>query len=97
MTGKENTIKVKIFGFLMAGIFLTSGFYIYFLGAAVVKTVERKQDIRNLQKISAEYQNTEENYFKVLNEFSLAYAESLGFVSQKGNSVIIRQTSMARR
>ncbi|NOY35464.1 MAG: hypothetical protein GXP44_00865 [bacterium] len=97
MTGKENTIKVKIFGFLMAGIFLVSGFYVYFLSAAVIKTVERKQSVRDLQKISAEYQDMEENYFKILNGFNLAYAESLGFVSQKESSVIIRQTSMARR
>jgi len=97
MTGKENTIRVKIFGFLVAGIFLASAFYAYFLSAAVIKTVERERDIRELQKISAEYQDTEENYFKVLNGFTLAYAKSLGFVSQKGSSVVIRQTAMARR
>ncbi len=96
MIAKEKTIRGKILGLLVSGIFIVLGFYIYFMGSMVFEIVDRKGNARDFQKISAEYQQLEEKYFNLSGEFNLEYAKSLGFVSQTQNDVVIRQTAVAR-
>ena len=79
------------------GIFIMSGFYVYFVNVAVFEIVDKKQNLSQLQELGLEQQQLEETYFKTLNQFNLEYAYSLGFVAQRQNDIAVRQTSMARR
>jgi len=97
MTMGNKTIRIKIFGLLLTGIFIMFGFYLYFVNAAVLEAVDKKQNLRRLQELTLEYQRLEEIYFKTLSQFNLEYAYSLGFVNQSQGDIAIRQTSMARR
>ncbi len=97
MTRMDKKIKEKFFVLLIAGIFMMSGLYVYFVNTAVFEIVDKKQNLRQLQEFGIEHQRLEEYYFETLGQFNPEYAFSLGFVAQSQNNIAVRQTSMARR
>ena len=97
MTKRNKTIEVKLLGLLMAGVFIMSGFYAYFLNSTVMNIVDKKQNLRQIQALALDEQRLEKDYFGVLKRLNLEYADSLGLVAQRQTEIAIRQTSMAMR
>lgn len=97
MTRKNKTIEIKLLSLLVAGIFIMSCFYAYFLNLTVANIIAKKQNSRQIQKLALEEQKLEKNYFGILKQLNLEYADSLGFVAQRQTEIAVRQTSMARR
>lgn len=86
-------ILVRLF---LIAIVLISVFYLYFLNNTIQAVVESKNNYKNIQIISQEYQNLESKYFNLLEKIDIDYARQIGFVDQSQKvDYIVRQTAVA--
>jgi len=89
----NNIILVRLF---LIAIVLISVLYIYFLNSTIQAIVETKNNGKNIQIISQEYQSLENEYFNLLGKIDIDYARQMGFVDQSSKvDYIIRQTAVA--
>lgn len=93
----ENQGVKRLLGIVIFIIILTSCFYLYFLGATIKGIIDSGNNIKRLQTANYEYQQLEENYYKLLGRFNLEYAHSLGFVDQPKNEFAVREVAVAQR
>ena len=95
---KTEEIQKKLFLVLLGLVLVVFSFYLYFLNATISEAVAKKMAINEMRELGAEYQQLEEEYFALINEFDLDYARELGLVEQKNIAYITRttQTAMAR-
>ncbi len=88
--------QIALFYALVFTIILTSVFYMYFISAIMVQTVNRDSNLQSLQVAKREYQELEQSYLALLSRFNLNYAYSLGFVGESSLNFISRQSQMAQ-
>ena len=89
----NNIILVRLF---LIAIVLISVLYLYFLNNTIQAIVESKNNYKNIQIISQEYQNLENKYFNLLGKIDIDYARQMGFVDQAQKvDYIVRQTAVA--
>ena len=89
----SNIILVR---FLLITIVLISVLYLYFLNNTIQAVVESKNNYKNIQIISQEYQNLESKYFNLLGKIDIDYARQMGFVDQTQKvDYIVRQAAVA--
>jgi len=89
----NNVILVRLF---LIAIVLISVLYIYFLNSTIQAIVETKNNGKNIQIISQEYQSLENEYFNLLGKIDIDYARQIGFVDQSSKvDYIVRQTAVA--
>jgi len=93
----ENQGARRLFGILIFVIIMAGCFYLYFLGATIKGIIDSGNNIKRLQTANYEYQQLEENYYKLLNRIDLEYAHSLGFVDQPKNEFAVRDAVVAQR
>jgi len=89
----NNIILVRLF---LIAIVLISVLYLYFLNSTIQAIVENKNNNKNIQIISQEYQSLESEYFNLLGKIDADYARQIGFVDQVQKvDYIVRQTAVA--
>ena len=89
----NNIILVRLF---LIAIVLVSVLYLYFLNSTIRAIVQTKNNDKNIQIISQEYQNLESKYFNILGKIDIDYARQIGFVDQiQKVDYIVRQTAVA--
>lgn len=91
-------INVILFRLLLIAVFLMSIIYLYFVIFTVYQVIDSKQNFKNFQNITQEYQALEGQYFGVIKNFDLEYAQTLGFVVQdKKVDYVVRDSAFAMR
>ena len=93
----ENQGAKRLFGIVIFIIIITGCLYLYFLGVTIKGIIDNGGNAKHLQTTNYEYQQLEENYYKLLNRLDLEYARSLGFVDQPRNEFAVRETVVAQR
>jgi hypothetical protein len=93
----ENQGAKRLFGVVIFVIIMAGCFYLYFLGVTIKGIIDGSGNAKHLQTANYEYQQLEENYYKLLNRLDLEYAHSLGFVDQPKNEFAVRETVVAQR
>ncbi len=89
----NNVILVRLF---LIAIVLISVLYLYFLNTTIRAIVESKNNYKNIQIISQEYQSIENTYFGLLGKIDIDYARQIGFVDQPQKvDYIVRQAAVA--
>lgn len=89
----NNVILVRLF---LIAIVLISVLYLYFLNNTIQAVVESKNNYKNVQMISQEYQSLESEYFNLLGKIDIDYARQIGFVDQSSKvDYIVRQAAVA--
>lgn len=93
---KTKIKNAKLVNLFLVAIVLTSIFYLYFLINTIHAVVESRNNHKNIQIISQEYQSLENKYFHLLERIDIDYARQLGFVDQPlKTDYIVRQTDVA--
>ena len=93
---KEKFNNVILVRFFLIAIVLISVLYLYFLNNTIQAVVESKNNYKNIQIISQEYQNLESKYFNLLGKIDIDYARQMGFVDQSSKAdYIVRQAAVA--
>jgi len=89
----NNVILIRLF---LIAIVLISVLYLYFLNNTIQAVIESKNNYKNIQIISQEYQSLENKYFNLLGKIDIDYARQMGFVDQAQRvDYIVRQTAVA--
>ena len=94
----NNITLVRLVRFFLIAIVLISVLYLYFLNNTIRAVVESKNNYKNVQMISQEYQSLESEYFNLLGRIDIDYARQMGFVDQSQKvDYIVRQAALTRR
>lgn len=92
----NNITLVRLVRFFLIAIVLISVLYLYFLNNTIRAVVESKNNYKNVQIISQEYQSLESKYFNLLGKIDIDYAHQIGFVDQSQKvDYIVRQAAVA--
>ena len=91
-------LRPAVFGLLIAGIFLASGLYIYFMGLSVSVAVESRKNIDKIAGLERQKVELEKNYIDLVSKFDLNYVYENGFIDQSKNiAFVYRSKSFAQR
>src|SRR3989338_11229423 len=82
-------LRPAFFGALIAGIFLVSSLYIYFMGSSVSVAVESRKNLDKIAELERQKVELEKNYMELASKFDLNYAYENGFVDQSKNIAFI--------
>ena len=94
----ETSLKPAVFGLLLAGIFLTAGLYVYFMGLSVSVAVESRKNLDKIAELERQKVELEKNYMELASKFDINYAYENGFVDQSKNIAFIsRSKPIAQR
>ena len=93
-----NRIRPVIFGLLIAGIFLTFGLYVCFIGSSVSGAVENHKNLDKIAEFERQKVELEKKYMELASKFDINYAYENGFIDQSKNIAFIsRSNSFAQR
>ncbi|MCF7835932.1 MAG: hypothetical protein K9M15_02310 [Candidatus Marinimicrobia bacterium] len=70
--------------------------YICFMNVAVFKTAERDKNLSKLSETKTRFQELEIEYINKLEELSLVFAKSRGFVEAEPDNYIYKQKTVAQ-
>src|SRR3989338_8912572 len=94
----ETSLKPAVVGLLLAGIFLTAGLYVYFMGLSVSVAVESRKNLDKIAELEHQKVELEKNYMELASKFDINYAYENGFVDQSKNIAFIsRSKPLAQR
>ena len=86
------------FSLLLVAIFLTSGLYVWFMGASVSVAMESRKNLDKIAQSESQKVKLEKKYMELASKFDLNYAYENGFIDQSKNIAFIsRSKSLAQR
>lgn len=95
---EASRLKPAVFGLLLTVIFLTSGFYVWFMGSSVSATVESRKNLDKIAQFERQKVELEQKYMELASKFDLNYAYENGFIDQSKNIAFVsRSKSLAQR
>lgn len=93
-----NRLRPAAFCFLLLAVFLTSGLYVYFVGASVSDAMESRKNLNKIAEFERQKVELEKKYMDLTSKFDVNYAYENGFIDQSKNiAYISRSDSFARR
>jgi len=91
-------INATLIKLMLVAIFIVCVFYLYFVNITINAIIENRQDLKNFDRFSQEYQKLEVKYISLIKKIDIDYARLLGFIDQdKKTEYLTRQSIFARR
>ena len=95
---RREPIQTGFFSLLLVAIFLTSGLYVWFMGASVSVAMESRKNLDKIAQSESQKVKLEKKYMELASKFDLNYAYENGFIDQSKNIAFIsRSKSLAQR
>ena len=93
-----NRLRPVVFSLLLMAVFLTSGLYVYFIGASVSGAVESRKNLNKIVEFERQKVELEKKYMELASKFDVNYAYENGFIDQSKNiAYVSRSDSFAQR